>query len=118
MAWAHVTVDCLEPNRAAGFWGALLGLEPVVRPDGWSVLGPTAPGGPMLYFQPVLEAKVGKARLHLDLWVENLDVAIARVEGLGGARTGERHEHPGGTVVVMTDPEGTEFCLITFPVSR
>jgi predicted enzyme related to lactoylglutathione lyase len=118
MAWAHVTVDCLDPGAVAEFWGRLLDLTPIERADGWVVLGPTATGGPMLYFQPVGEPKLGKARLHLDLWVDDLDAAVARVEAVGGADTGERHEHANGTVAVMTDPEGTEFCLITFPVAR
>ncbi|HEY7135627.1 MAG TPA: VOC family protein [Acidimicrobiia bacterium] len=118
MAWAHVTVDCVDPRRVAAFWGRLLDLTPVERADGWFVLGPTAAGGPMLYFQPVDEPKRGKARLHLDLWVDDLDAAVARVVSLGGADTAERHEHANGTVAVMTDPETTEFCLITFPVTR
>jgi predicted enzyme related to lactoylglutathione lyase len=110
-----VTVDCRDVERVAKFWGDLLDVAPSPRPDGWFVLGPTARGGPMIYFQPVAEAKVGKARAHIDLWVDDLDGAISLVEELGGRGTGEVHEHERGTVAVMADPEGTEFCLIALP---
>jgi predicted enzyme related to lactoylglutathione lyase len=67
--------------------------------------------------QPVPEPKVGKARVHLDIWVDDLDAAIALVEGLGGAHTGEVHTGPEGVDVVMTDPEGIEFCLVALPTT-
>jgi predicted enzyme related to lactoylglutathione lyase len=53
--------------------------------------------------------------VHLDIWVDDLDAAISRVEQLGGAHTGEVHTAPEGTDVVMIDPEGTEFCLVALP---
>jgi predicted enzyme related to lactoylglutathione lyase len=75
-------------------------------------------GGPVINIQPVPEEKVGKARVHLDLWVDDLAAAIARVEELGGSHTGEVHSEPEGIDAVMTDPEGTEFCLVALPPSR
>ena len=71
------------------------------------------PGGPVVNFQPVPEPKAGKARVHLDLWTDDLHGAIAFVESLGGSDTGELHRYDTGTVVVMADPEGNEFCLVT-----
>ncbi|MDP9332319.1 MAG: VOC family protein [Actinomycetota bacterium] len=115
-AWAHTTIDSCDPERAAVFWGRLLDLEPVPRQDGWYVLGPTATGGPMLYFQPVPEPKIGKTPVHIDLWVDHLPEAIELVEKLGGRRTAESRDVRGGTLAVMADPDGTEFCLITFPL--
>ena len=93
----------------------LLHLVPSERRDGWVVLGPTVAGGPMIYLQPVSEPKTGTARAHLDLWVDDLDAAVAQAEELGGQRTSDRHDDARGSVVVMTDPEGHEFCLIWFP---
>jgi predicted enzyme related to lactoylglutathione lyase len=115
IAWAHTTLDTPDAERASSFWGRLLGLEPIARDDGWYVVGPTAAGGPMLYFQPVPEPTIGKARVHLDLWVDDLTATRTLVEQLGGSDTGESHQVRGGTVAVMQDPDGTEFCLITFP---
>lgn len=117
IAWAGVTIDCQDPERIAHFWSAL--LDVAVRPvgrgrEGWYRLGPFVPGGPVMNFQPVTEEKVGKVRLHLDLWVDDLERAMKRVEHLGGQASGERELVSGrGTIAVMTDPEGHEFCLIS-----
>ena len=114
MRWAGVTVDCLDVSRVAAFWSELLGGP--VRPSlpGWLRLGPLTDGGPVLTFQPVPEGKQGKARLHLDLQVDDVDAALARVVALGGRDLGERHEYDEGTVVVVADPEGNELCLVVY----
>ncbi len=117
-AWAAVTVDCVEPRRVSEFWSRL--LDAPVRTiglPGWIRIGPTAPGGPAITFQPVSEEKVGKTRIHLDIWVDQLDVTIALIHDLGGRSTGETHLYDEGTVVVMLDVEGNEFCLVGPPRS-
>ncbi len=111
--WTGVTIDCADPERMAVFWGALLGREQSdeMSGDGWATVGSRYDAQPRLTFQRVPEPRAGKVRLHLDLEVDDLVSGIAEVERLGGARTGERHEYDEGVVVVMTDPEGHEFCL-------
>lgn len=114
--WAAVTVDCADPQAASAFWSGLLGVPArAIDLPGWYRIGPTVAGGPALTFQPVPEAKAGKTRLHLDLWVAELDAAIRRVQELGGRSTGETHRYEEGTVVVMADREGNEFCLVGPP---
>jgi predicted enzyme related to lactoylglutathione lyase len=118
-AWAAVTVDCVESQRVSEFWSRMLNA-PVrtIGLPGWFRIGPTAAGGPAITFQPVPEEKVGKSRIHLDLWVEELDATIALVRELGGSSTGEIHLYDEGTVVVMSDVEGNEFCLVGAPTPR
>src|SRR4051812_33178230 len=99
--WHEVTVDCVDPPTVAHFWSALLGAQLRVPMQGWFRLGPLADGGPVLNFQPVPEAKVGKVRLHLDLETDDVDAAIARVAELGGRDLGDRHDYPEGTVRLM-----------------
>ena len=68
--------------------------------------------GRRLLFQRVPEPKTVKNRLHLDLHAgaERRAEEVARLEGLGAAVL--RHvKEPGGEWVVMTDPEGNEFCV-------
>lgn len=60
------------------------------------------------------EPKQGKARVHLDLLTDDLEATVARVVALDGRTTGERHDYDEGTVVVLVDPEGTEFCLVAY----
>jgi hypothetical protein len=99
-AWAAVTVDCVDPQKVSEFWSRL--LDTPVRAiglPGWFRIGPTTPGGPAITFQPVPEKKAGKTRVHLDLWVDRLEVTIALVQDLGGKDTGESHLYDEGTVL-------------------
>jgi len=79
--------------------------------------------GPRLFFQQVPEDKVAKNRVHLDVRVAPglegavrmaaLEAECDRLVSLGATRV-RRHE-PAPPMdsghIVMTDPEGNEFCL-------
>jgi hypothetical protein len=79
--------------------------------------------GPRLFFQRVPEGKSAKNRVHLDLRaapgldgderMAALEAECERLVALGATRV-ERHE-PSPPMsaghIVMTDPEGNEFCL-------
>ena len=115
IALGEITVDCSQPDRVARFWSALLDAPEHAGDNGWHELGPLTREGPKLNFQPVPEPKAGKARVHLDLWVDDLDGAIELVEELGGRRLEAVRTFPQGRVIVMADPEDTEFCLVALP---
>ncbi|MEV4946240.1 VOC family protein [Streptomyces sp. NPDC053755] len=68
--------------------------------------------GRRILFQRVPEEKTVKNRLHLDLHPgpDARDAEVARLETLG-ASVQRRVAEQGGTWVVMTDPEGNEFCV-------
>jgi hypothetical protein len=68
--------------------------------------------GRRLLFQRVPEAKTVKNRLHLDLHVgpEQRAAEAARLEALG-ARVVREVKEPAGQWLLITDPEGNEFCL-------
>ena len=118
IGWIAVTIDCLDVAVVAEFWQRLLRLERLEDPlPGWARAASTAPGGPALTFQPVTEPKAGKTRVHLDLRTGDLPAALTRIRALGGDYTGEVHVYDEGTVAVMADPEGTEFCLVGPPGS-
>jgi predicted enzyme related to lactoylglutathione lyase len=108
-----IVIDTVDPARIAPFWCALLG----VRERGWFgeyYLMLTADGGaPPVAFQRVPEAKAVKNRLHVDLAVDDLDDAFARIVALGGSAVSDILEMPGGyRWRVMADPEGNEFCIV------
>ena len=110
-----VTVDCPDPDLVAAFWEEFLGYQrrsgnpdspyvTVERPAG-------ADGLSHITFQRVPEAKVSKARMHLDLFVEHaLPVFDAMV--LAGAIPMKTTEAGEWTTRVLQDPAGNEFCLI------
>jgi predicted enzyme related to lactoylglutathione lyase len=107
-----IVIDSVDPAAIAPFWCALLGVEE----RGWFtedylLLSDGGGAVPKIAFQRVPEAKAVKNRVHVDIAVDNLAPAVARVIELGGSLvTGER-ELNGARWCVMADPEGNEFCL-------
>ncbi|CAM5549521.1 VOC family protein [Streptomyces tanashiensis] len=79
--------------------------------------------GPRVFFQQVPEDKVAKNRVHLDVRaapglqgeerMAALEAACDRLVGLGAKRVRRFEPAPpmSGGHIVMTDPEGNEFCL-------
>jgi len=117
---AYIVIDTLDPDSITPFWCALLGVDVFgVRDDGHYVtLGPSPslPGSMMLCFQAVPEAKVGKNRAHVDMYVDDLDAATTRVEELGGRWIDKTTLFDGAWVSrIMADPEGNEFCMCLPP---
>lgn len=109
-------MDSTDPVALAPFWAAVLGTEVDAQlgdPPQFINLAPAEEGAPRVCLQRVPEAKIGKNRLHLDLLVEDVEVASARIEALGGPRRDDHdfHEH-GYSWRRMADPQGNEFCLI------
>jgi predicted enzyme related to lactoylglutathione lyase len=112
-----ITIDCADPVSLAGFWSRLLDRPVSDEHDGpdWVTVGSRRDSAPRLTFQRVIEPKRGKVRIHLDVQVDDIDGGLADVLALGGRWTGARHDYPGeGVVMVMTDPEGHEFCIVNY----
>ena len=107
---SDITLDSVDPDRLAPFWGQLLGLALGDRFGPYLNLEPL-PGGITLGFQRVPEDKAGKLRMHLDLRVSDLAAAVARVVKLGGRHLRDVEEL-GHRWAVVADPEGNEFCLL------
>jgi predicted enzyme related to lactoylglutathione lyase len=112
-----IQIDCRDPVGLAAFWGAVLGLDvdehTLGDPPHYVGLMPTSPDSPQVNFQRVPEPKTVKNRLHFDLDVEDVDVATARIEALGGQwLPTEDFQEYGYHWRVMADTEGNEFCLI------
>jgi hypothetical protein len=112
--WSGITVDCVQPPVVAEFWAALLDRELSVPLPGWLRLGTRGAAEPVINFQPVPEPKRDKTRIHLDIAVDDVEQASATVLRLGGRSLHERHDYDEGTVLVMADPEGNEFCLVHY----
>jgi len=118
IAWGAVVIDARDPAALATFWGNLLD-RPVRALDGeragWFQIAPTAPGGPGLTIQPVADRPAGPASLHLDLWVDDIEAAIARVEELGGRRGDQAEALDRGRIQHAHDVDGNVFCLLAGP---
>jgi hypothetical protein len=107
VAIADVIVDCVDVERIAGFWSALL-RRPIVGRKGPFVWLARPEGTVGVGFQRVAHGKTGKNRLHLDVSGPDVRALKVRVESLGGGRAAG---YDGG-FLVMADPEGNEFCIV------
>lgn len=107
-----VVLDCPDPKALVQFYSALLGWEASQNDDMWFV---RADYGDAIGFQPVEGYQApqwpGQDRpqqMHIDVVVDDLDVAEAQVLEIGATK----HEHqPGETFRVFLDPAGHPFCL-------
>ena len=108
-----VTFDCHDPVRLSTFWQTLVGgsVEPATVGQDWVALNGVPVFG-HLGFQKVPESKAVKNRVHLDLDVDDIDVAVAASTAIGATVFGGVVEEPTNWFQVMRDPEGNEFCFI------
>jgi predicted enzyme related to lactoylglutathione lyase len=113
-----LVIDGADTMALARFWAAMFDTEiAAISNDGgdneahYVDVAGTA-DTPLLRFQRVPEAKTLKNRLHLDVEVDELDPAIARVRELGGSVIQPVRTEYGYDFAIMGDPEGNEFCLI------
>ena len=109
-----VAIDCADVDAQASFWAVALGYESSGSSEQYRGLVPTAGStGPKLVLQQVPEAKPQtKNRLHLDLIVgDAIEAEADRLVALGARRQSDPIEEAGTRWIVMTDPEGNEFCV-------
>jgi predicted enzyme related to lactoylglutathione lyase len=112
-----VTIDALNPQALARFWSAALGWEHRVDEDGDVWVGPGR-GDPdrgsvrPLLFLAVPELKSVKNRIHLDLRPDDQADEVERLEDLGATRVSVGQSGTEGWVV-LADPEGNEFCVLS-----
>jgi predicted enzyme related to lactoylglutathione lyase len=112
-ATISLTLDCTDPERLAIFWSQALGYQEVARVDNFVLLAPASDmAGPKFALQKVPEPRTQKNRMHIDLWVPDIDSVTARLEALGAKRLQEKpfDEH-GLRWFQLADPEGNEFCV-------
>ena len=107
-----LVLDCADPTALAPFWAAALDYVSVGEAGAYTALYPNGRPGPKLLLQKVDEPKQGKNRMHLDIEVPDIEAEASRLETLGARRVQDETlaEH-GTTWILMTDPEGNEFCV-------
>lgn len=106
-----VFIDANDVEVVAEFWSCVLGVGIERRELPYVLLEPLA-SGLVVGLQCVPESKIDKARVHVDVTVDDLETAAAQVRDLGGSFV----EGPFEGIyrwVVLADPEGTEFCAVT-----
>ena len=113
-----VVLDCQDANALADFYGRLLGWEVTFREPDWALMR-SPDGGTGLSFQserwyqppvwPEVDGQPTKM-LHLDIRVDDLEAAVARVRELGGEVLSVTEYRSGGNASCR-DPQGVPFEL-------
>ncbi|MER6072368.1 VOC family protein [Streptomyces sp. NPDC001817] len=113
---AAVTFDCADPAELAGFYGELLGMQALFSTDDFVLLGKEGATGLGFnrladYRRPTWPDPAQEKQAHIELGVDDLDVAEQRLLELGA----EKPEfQPGGERWrVLLDPAGHPFCITT-----
>jgi len=108
----EIVIDAANPSALAEFWCQTLGYEITAVEDGDVSIGGPPGSGPELLFQRVPEGKTVKNRVHLDVNPTDRDQAdeVARLIGLGAGPVDIGQGDVGW--VVLSDPEGNEFCIL------
>jgi predicted enzyme related to lactoylglutathione lyase len=109
-----IDVDAADPRTLARWWADALGWKIFFEDDdGEEVVITTADERfPGIVFLRVPEDKAGKNRLHLDFVPEDRDAEVQRLLDMGATRT-EIGQTGDETWVVLADPEGNEFCVLS-----
>ncbi|MGC5531364.1 VOC family protein [Streptomyces sp. SR-10] len=121
--FTELAIDCADPAGLARFWCSVLDYE--VRDEdaeeGVVTIGPRAaaeaegrpgPVPPVLTFARVPEGKSVKNRLHIDVSPSDREQGdeVRRLIGLGACRADVGQGD--ASWIVLTDPEGNEFCVL------
>ncbi|MFG2787996.1 VOC family protein [Streptomyces sp. NPDC048419] len=111
LEWEQLNVDAADPVALGQWWTEALGWVVVNDAADEYEIRPDKDRLPGLLFAPVPEGKTIKNRLHLDLRPDDQEAEVARLLALGA-----RHVDVGQgdvTWVVLADPEGNEFCVLS-----
>ncbi|MBN9150359.1 MAG: VOC family protein [Cryobacterium sp.] len=125
--WYSIVVDCKDVAAQARWWAEVLDWRVAYESeDEWVIVPPRAleenhqvpldEQGPGLVFVTVPEGKTVKNRLHIDLAPgpdDDQAAEVARLEALGATRVNVGQDESQVTWVVLADPEGNEFCVLS-----
>jgi predicted enzyme related to lactoylglutathione lyase len=109
--WEQVVVDAQDPARLARWWAEALGYTIVNEAPDEVEIRRAEHELPGIVFVPVPERKTVKNRLHIDLRPDGQEAEVERLVDMG-ARHADVGQHDVGWVV-LTDPEGNEFCVLS-----
>jgi predicted enzyme related to lactoylglutathione lyase len=109
--WEQTAIDARDPVALGRWWQEALGWVVVNDDPEEFEIRPTADRLPGLLFAAVPEPKMIKNRLHLDFRPDDRDREVERMLALGATRADVGQ----GDVswVVLADPEGNEFCILS-----
>ncbi|MDP9982324.1 hypothetical protein J2W14_001712 [Pseudarthrobacter oxydans] len=111
---AVIAIDAIRPRVVADFWCAVLNWHIVEEDSDIISIAPQDQSWPTIDVIAVPEGKTVKNRLHFDLRADGVSTAeeLERLLALGARRV-DVGQGPDVSWVVLGDPEGNEFCLLS-----
>ncbi len=111
LEWEQTIVDAADPATLGTWWSEALGWVIVNDDPAEFEIRPTAHRVPGLLFVRFAEPKATKNRLHLDFRPDDQAREVDRLVDLGASRVEIGQGRP--SWVVLADPEGNEFCVLS-----
>ncbi|MGH9215821.1 MAG: VOC family protein [Acidimicrobiales bacterium] len=113
-AVAAIVLDTPDPRTLAAFWTETSGWTIVGQGDNYAALARPDGIGPRLELIQVTDPKVAKNRVHLDVAPfagDDHAAEVSQIRDLGAtpADVGQGEQ----TWVVLADPDGNEFCVLS-----
>lgn len=114
--YSAVTFDCPDPAELARFYGEALGLPLVFSTDHFALLGQEGGAGLGFnrlsdYRRPTWPDPSQEKQAHIELGVDDLDAAQARLLALGAVEPAFQPDPDRWRVLL--DPAGHPFCIST-----
>ena len=107
-----VVIDCDDFSQMMTFWQEALHYVPQEPPEeGWVILKDPEGRGPNLSLNLTSEGPLDQYRLHLDLYTADQEREVERLVHLGA--TLKRSPQKGEDFVVLADPDGNLFCVVS-----
>jgi hypothetical protein len=107
-----VVVDCNDFDRMMRFWQVALHYDARgLVEDDFVILKDPSGVHVNVSLQKVPEKRIGKNRLHFDLYTSDQAGEVERLLGLGATRH-PRDPEPDEDFIVLADPEGNLFCVV------
>jgi Glyoxalase-like domain len=100
-------INCADMELMTSFWSQALHLVPSSDGDDFRVLRGEAAN---LSLQLARTPVTARDQMHLDLYSDDQAAEVQRLIALGATFV-RHHGDPADDYVVLTDPEGNEFCV-------
>jgi glyoxalase len=107
----YIIINAINSEKSAKFWSAVTGRElGDVSPPYIDLPSTNNEDGVTISIQQVPDQE--SLGIHIDIVVDDIDEAIQQIIDLGGKLVEEKSEG-NWRWVVMQDPDGNRFCLVT-----
>lgn len=112
MKIGSIVIDCNKFDEMSAFWQEALHYVPRQRAKGgWVVLRDPRGKGPNVSLNQVEKKRVGRNRLHLDLYTDDREAEVKRLVKIGATRHRQTYESS-DDFRVLEDPDGNLFCVV------